>query len=512
MGAHTPYPASSDAETATTNPPVTTSATSASGARSAPPVWAVLLAACAGQFLVVLDVSVVNMALPSMSSSLALTETGLQWVVNAYVLTFAGFLLLGGRAADLFGRKRVFLLGLGLFTVASLAGGLAQEPWQLIAARAVQGVGAAVVSPATLTILTTTFPHGSARTRAIGTWTAVGAGGGAAGALVGGLLTEYLSWRWVLLVNVPVGALVLVAATVWLTESRSGAARRLDIPGAVLVTSGLAALAYGIVQTESHGWGAAASLVPMLAGLVLLGVFLAVEARTREPLMPLRLFRVRAVTAANAVMTVFGAGMFAMWYFMSLYLQNVLHYSPVKAGLAFLPHTLSIVLGSKLAPRLMARFDGKTLALVGGVLAVTGFGWQSRMDADGTFLGTVLGPAVVMSLGSGLLMTPLAAAATSGATASDAGLVSGLVNTSRQMGGALGLSVLATVAAERISSVRGDGGTAERALAAGYAQAFTVATGIIGAAVVLMAVALPRTPAVPVGPVGPGGGGADRAA
>ncbi|MEU8823564.1 MFS transporter [Streptomyces sp. NPDC048636] len=509
MGAHTPYPPSSATETSDAVPPVTSSAITSSAPRATPPVWAVLLAACAGQFLVVLDVSVVNMALPSMRSSLELGETGLQWVVNAYVLTFAGFLLLGGRAADLFGRKRVFLLGLGLFTAASLAGGLAQEPWQLIAARAVQGVGAAVVSPATLTILTTTFPHGPARTRAIGTWTAVGAGGGAAGALVGGLLTEYLSWRWVLLVNVPVGALVLVAATVWLAESRSGAARRLDMPGAVLVTAGLAALAYGIVQTEAHGWSAAASLVPMLAGLALLGVFLTVEARTKEPLMPLRLFRVRAVSAANAVMTVFGAGMFAMWYFMSLYLQNVLHYSPVKAGLAFLPHTLSIVLGSKLAPRLMARIDGKTLAIVGGTLAAIGFGWQSRMDADGTFLGTVLGPALVMSLGSGLLMTPLAAAATSGATASDAGLVSGLVNTSRQMGGALGLSVLATVAAERISSARGHGDTAEKALAAGYAQAFTVATGIVAAATVLMVVALPRTSAATAGP---GGGGADRSA
>ncbi|MBL1101555.1 MFS transporter [Streptomyces coffeae] len=482
MAARTPYPTPS-ATAHTTAPP------------GGPPLWAVLLAACSGQFLVVLDVSVVNVALPSMRSDLGLGETGLQWVVNAYVLTFAGFLLLGGRAADLFGRKRVFLVGLGLFTAASLAGGLAQEPWQLIAARAVQGVGAAVLSPATLTILTTTFPHGAARTRAIGTWTAVGAGGGAAGALVGGLLTEYLSWRWVLLVNVPVGALVLVAATLWLTESRSGAVRRLDVPGAVLATAGLSSLAYGIVQTESHGWATGASLVPLLGGLAVLGVFLAVEARTKAPLMPLRLFRIRAVSAANAVMLVCGGAMFAMWYFMSLYLQNVLHYSPVKAGLAFLPHSLSIVLGSKLAPRLMARFDGKALALAGGSLAAVGYAWQSRMDADGTFLSAVLGPGVAMSLGAGLLMTPLAAAATSGAAQSEAGLVSGLVNTSRQIGGALGLTVLATIAAERISSARGDGDTAETALATGYAQVFTVATGIIVAAVVLMALTLPRTSA-----------------
>ncbi|MCQ8193484.1 MFS transporter [Streptomyces rugosispiralis] len=463
------------------------------GPRASPPVWAVLLAACSGQFLVVLDVSVVNVALPSMRTDLGLGGTALQWVVNAYALTFAGFLLLGGRAADLFGRKRVFLAGLGLFTAASLAGGVAQEPWQLIASRALQGIGAAVLSPATLTILTTTFPTGAARTRAIGTWTAVGAGGGAAGGLVGGVLTEYLSWRWVLLVNVPVGAVVLAAAAVFLTEGRSGVVRRLDIPGAVLVTAGVAALAYGIVQTEPHGWTAAASLLPLLAGVALLAVFVAVEARTREPLMPLRLFRIRAVSAANAVMVVCGGGMFAMWYLMSLYLQNVLHFSPVKAGLAFLPHSLSIVLGSKLAPRLMARVDGKLLAIAGGSLAVVGYAWQSRMGADGTYVGTVLGPAIIMSLGSGLMMTPLAASATSGATPSEAGLVSGLVNTSRQIGGALGLTVLATVAAERIAA---HGGAGPEALAAGYGRAFVVATGIIATAVVLMALLLPRTPAV----------------
>ncbi|WP_234356945.1 MFS transporter [Streptomyces sp. NBRC 110028] len=462
--------------------------------RASPPAWAVLLAACSGQFVVVLDISVVNVALPSIRTDLGLGETALQWVVNAYALTFAGFMLLGGRAADLFGRKRVFLTGLGLFTAASLAGGVAQQPWQLVAARALQGLGAAVLSPATLTILTTAFPHGAARTRAIGTWAAVGAGGGAAGGLVGGVLTEYLSWRWVLLVNVPVGALVLVAAVVWLTESRSGTVRRLDVPGAVLVTAGVTALAYGIVQTEPHGWGAAASLGPLLAGVALLAVFVAVEARTAEPLMPLRLFRIRAVTAANAVMVVCGGGMFAMWYLMTLYLQNVLHYSPVKAGLAFLPHSLSIVLGSKVAPRLMARLDGKLLAIAGGSLAVVGYAWQSRMDADGTYVGTVLGPAIIMSLGAGLMTTPLAASATSGAGPSEAGLVSGLVNTSRQIGGALGLTVLATVAAERIAARGGDG---PEALAAGYGHAFVVATGIIAAAVLLMAVALPRTPAAP---------------
>ncbi len=453
-----------------------------------PPAWAVLLAACAGQFLVVLDVSVVNVALPAIRSDLGLAETGLQWVVNAYALTFAGFLLLGGRAADLFGRKRIFLLGLALFTFASLAGGLSHAPWQLVAARSVQGLGAAVLSPATLTILTTSFPAGPARTRAIGTWTAVGAGGGAAGGLVGGVLTDYLSWRWVLLVNVPVGALVLVVAALWLTESRSKAAARLDVPGAVLVTGGVAALAYGIVSTGTHGWGSADALVPLLGGVAVLAVFVAVQARTAAPLMPLSLFRIRSVSAGNAVMLVCGSAMFAMWYFMSLYLQNVLHYSPLRAGLAFLPFSLSIVAGSKIAPRLMARFDGRNLAAAGALLEAAGFAWVSRMTADGTFAGTILGPAVLMSFGAGLLMTPLAAAATSGATPAEAGLVSGLVNTSRQIGGALGLTVLATVAADRIGT-----GTSPAALAAGYGRVFLVATGFVVVAAALALVALPRT-------------------
>ncbi|MBY8887306.1 MFS transporter [Streptomyces sp. PTM05] len=462
--------------------------TSGTDRRPAPPAWAVLLAACAGQFLVVLDVSVVNVALPSIRGDLGLSATGLQWVVNAYALTFAGFLLLGGRAADLFGRKRIFLLGLALFTLASLGGGLSQQPWQLVVARAVQGLGAAVLSPATLTILTTNFPEGSARTRAIGTWTAVGAGGGAAGGMVGGILTDYLSWRWVLLVNVPVGALVLVVAALRLAESRAqGPRRRLDVPGAVLVTSGVAALAYGIVNSGQYGWGSDRALMPLLGGAALLVAFGVVQALSREPLMPLGLLRVRSVSAGNAVMLVCGSAMFSMWYFMSLYMQNVLRYSPLRAGFAFLPFTLSIILGSKLAPRLMARVDARLLCVVGALSQAAGFAWESRMSAHGTFTGTILGPAVLMSLGAGLSMTPLAAAATSGVAPTEAGLVSGLVNTSRQMGGALGLTILATVAADRTGTA-----TSAAALAAGYGRVFLVATGFLLVAAVLMAVALPR--------------------
>ncbi|WP_447037120.1 MFS transporter [Streptomyces sp. DSM 118878] len=461
---------------------------SAAPPKKSVPVWAVLLAACAGQFLVVLDVSVVNTALPSMRSDLGMSAIGLQWVVNAYSIAFAGFMLLGGRAGDLFGRKRMFLLGLGLFTVASLGGGLAQAEWQLLLARAVQGLGAAILAPSTLTILTSAVPEGPARIRAIGVWSAVGAGGGAAGGLVGGVLTDLLSWRWVLLINVPIGALVIVAGMAWLTESKAGQARRLDVPGAVLVTAGLATLAYGIVQTEEKGWMAAATLVPLAVGLALLGGFLLVEARTRMPLMPLKLFKVRSVSAANAAMFVCGGGMFAMWMFMTLYAQNVLGYSPMKAGLALIPSSLTIVLGSMLAPRVMPVLGPKNVSVLGILVAAAGFGWQSTMTVDGAYVTSIMLPGIVMMFGAGLATTPLASLATSGAEPGDAGLVSGLINTSRTMGGALGLAVLSTVAAARM-----DGSVSPQALTDGYAMAFRTSGCILLAGVVVLLLWMPGT-------------------
>ncbi|CAM5235403.1 DHA2 family efflux MFS transporter permease subunit OS=Streptomyces alboniger OX=132473 GN=CP975_10340 PE=4 SV=1 [Streptomyces alboniger] len=467
-------------------PSTTYSTDSAATPKNSAPVWAVLLAACAGQFLVVLDVSVVNTALPSMRADLGMSAIGLQWVVNAYSIAFAGFMLLGGRAGDLFGRKRMFLLGLGLFTAASLGGGLAQAEWQLLLARAVQGLGAAVLAPSTLTILTSAVPEGPARIRAIGVWSAVGAGGGAAGGLVGGVLTDLLSWRWVLLINVPIGALVIVAGTAWLTESRAGQARRLDVPGAVLVTAGLATLAYGIVQTEEKGWTAAATLVPLVAGLALLGGFLAVEARTRVPLMPLKLFRVRSVSAANAAMFVCGGGMFAMWMFMTLYAQNVLGYSPMKAGLALIPSSLTIVLGSMLAPRVMPVLGAKNVSVLGILVAAAGFGWQSTMTVDGAYVTSIMLPGIVMMFGAGFATTPLASLATSGAEPGDAGLVSGLINTSRTMGGALGLAVLSTVAAAQMN-----GSASKQALTDGYAMAFRTSGCILLAGVVVLLLWMP---------------------
>ncbi|KUM81198.1 MFS transporter [Streptomyces curacoi] len=455
--------------------------------RTALPTWVVVTLACAGQFLVVLDVSVVNVALPSMRADLGLSAQGLQWVVNAYAIAFAGFMLLGGRAGDLYGRKRMFLVGLALFTLASLGGGLAQEGWQLLAARAVQGLGAAVLAPSTLTILTAAVPEGAPRARAIGTWTAVAGGGGAAGGVVGGVLVDVLSWRWVLLINVPVGAVVLVAALLWLAEGRDGDGRRLDLPGAALVTAGLAILAYGISQTEAEGWTATATVVPLCAGLALIGVFLVVEARTAAPLMPLGLFRRRAVSSANVAMFLCGAAMFCMWFFMTLYAQNVLGYTPLEAGLALVPSSLAIVFGSKVAPRFMRVLGARNLAAAGTVVAVAGFAWQSTMTVHGTYLTSIMFPGILMMLGAGLASTPLAALATSGTAPGEAGLVSGLVNTSRTMGGSLGLAVMSTIA-----SARSAGSTTPAALTEGYALAFRVGTGVLLGAVALMLVWLPR--------------------
>ncbi|GAB2986374.1 MFS transporter [Streptomyces pseudoechinosporeus] len=455
--------------------------------RSAPPAWVVVALACAGQFLVVLDISVVNVALPSMRADLGLSAPGLQWVVNAYTIAFAGFMLLGGRAGDLYGRKRMFLIGLALFTFASLGGGLAQAEWQLLLARAVQGLGAAVLAPSTLTILTSAVPEGAARARAIATWTAVGAGGGAAGGLVGGLLVEGLSWRWVLLINVPVGAVVLAGALRWLPESRAGDGRRLDLPGALLVTAGLATLAYGIVQTETEGWTSSATLVPLLAGVALIGFFLLVEARTKAPLMPLKLFRIRSVASANVAMFLCGAAMICMWFLMTLYTQNVLGYTPLEGGLALMPSSLAVVLGSKVAPRFMRVLGARHVAVIGTLVAAVGFGWQSTMSADGTYLTAIMFPGILMMLGAGLSATPLGSLATSGAAPGDAGLVSGLVNTSRTMGGSLGLSVMSTIAAARTG-----GGTSATALTEGYALAFRTGTGVLLGGAVLMLLWLPR--------------------
>ena len=446
----------------------------------------VLAIACVGQFMVVLDVSIVTVALPSIGRDLHYTASGLQWVVNAYVLTFAGFLLLGGRAADLFGRRRIYLFGMGLFTLASLAGGLATDAAWLTAARAVQGVAGACLSPATLTIIVTTF-SGDRRTRALGIWSAVAGAGGAAGAILGGVLTSALGWRWVLFVNIPIGVAAFAAALAWLTESRghqdAGQPRsRLDVAGAVAVTAGLGTLVYAIVGTQTHPWGSVTTLSLLGVAAVLLAGFAIIELRLASaPLMRFSLFRSRSVSGANLVMFLVGAAFFSMWYFLSLYLQNVLGFSALKTGLAFLPMGVTIIIGAQASSRILPRTGVRPLLLTGTVLAACGFAWLSAISPDSSYWTHVFGPGCLIALALGLLFTPLAAAATAGVAFTDAGLASGVLNTSRQIGGSLGLAVLATIATDqaRAALAASHGATSvAAALNAGYSRAFVVAAGL----------------------------------
>ncbi len=460
----------------------------------------VLALACVAQFMVILDVSVVNVALPSIGRDLSYSATGLQWVVNAYVLTFAGFLLLGGRAADLFGRRRVFLFGLVLFSAASLVGGFAQSSAWLTTARAAQGIGGAVLSPATLTIIITTFPPGPRLARALGLWSATGGAGGAAGVLLGGILTAELSWRWVLFINVPIGAAAALAAVAYLTEARgTGPRQRLDVFGAVTVTAGLAAVVYAIVGTDTHPWGSASTIGWLAAGLVLLALFFGWQVRSRSPLMPLQLFRLRSVSAANVVMFLVGSAFFAMWYFLSLYLQDVLRYGPLKAGFAFLPMGLAIIVGAQGSSRLLARAGPRPLVLAGSTIAAGGFFWLSALGDTSHYWGSVFGPGVLIAFALGILFTPLAAAATMGVGRSEAGLASGLLNTSRQIGGSLGLAVLATLAATETHRALHQGLSAAAALTHGFDRAFVV-SGFIAIAALVSATVIPRHQEPPAAP------------
>ncbi|MEU7578564.1 MFS transporter [Streptomyces sp. NPDC041068] len=442
--------------------------------------------------MVLLDVSIVNVALPSIQGGLGFTPADLQWVVNAYTLTFAGFLLLGGRAGDLFGRRRVYIAGIALFTLASLAGGLATTPELLIAARAVQGIGAAALSPATLALLTTTFPEGPRRSAALGLWSAVAGGAGAVGSISGGLLTGYLSWRWVLLVNIPIGIALIIGSARALEDRRDSGPRRLDVPGAITVTLSLMALVYGIVQTAEHGWGSAQFLLPLAAGVVLLALFLWIEARVaKRPLIRLGVFRSRPVTGGNLVGLLMNAAFLSMWYFVSLYVQDVLGLSPVQAGLAFIPHTVMVVVGARISSRLVHRVGHRPLIAAGALSAFAGFIWQAQLTPHSDFVLMVVVPGALMAAGVGLVFTPVATAATSGVAPADAGVVSGLLNTSRQIGGALGLAVLTTLSTARIHAESADGAAPPDALVSGYGLAFWVAAGFVAAGA-LAALILPR--------------------
>ncbi|HEX6677774.1 MAG TPA: MFS transporter [Actinomycetes bacterium] len=457
---------------------------SAPAGRRSGPDGLVLALVCLAQFMVVLDVSIVNVALPSIRHELHFSQAGLQWVVNAYTLAFAGFLMLGGRAADLYGQRRIFLLGMGLFTAASLAGGLAQSQGMLIAARAAQGLGGAILSPATLTILTTTFPEGPRRARALGMWGGVAGAGGAAGSLFGGLLTDLVDWRWILFINVPIGVVGVVAARALLGEARrERATRALDALGAVLVTGGLMALVYAIVGTTQHAWVSARTLGTLAVAVALLGWFLYHEARVaRQPLMPLGLFRSRSVSGANLVMLCLGGGFFAMWFFLTLYMQNVLGWSPLRAGMAFLPMALAIIAGAQTASRLLPRVGTRPLLILGPALSAAALLWLSRVTVDGTFLANLLGPGVLGPFGIGLSFTAIASAATSGVPREQAGLASGLLNTTRQVGGSIGLAALATIATSHTAVLLRAATPEPAALTAGYGRAFLTSSVILFAA------------------------------
>ncbi|MGZ4169083.1 MAG: MFS transporter [Solirubrobacteraceae bacterium] len=463
----------------------------------APHLRATLLLACLAQFMVILDVSVVNVALPAIRHGLGFSEVDLQWVVNAYTVTFAGFLLLGGRAADLLGRRRVFVSGLMLFALASLAGGIADSQNVLIAARAVQGLGGAVIAPASLSILTTTFSEGAARNRAVGIWGAMGGAGGAAGVLLGGVLTDLLSWRWILFINVPIGILAAIAAQHYIVESRGVArAREFDLRGALAATLGLSLLVLGIVRTDQTGWGDSSTLILIIAGLALLGVFVLIEGRfARAPLMPLRIYRSRTLSAANIVVLLVGGSSFGMWFFVSLYLQQVLGYSPIRAGLAFLPMTLCIVAGSTLASRLVGRVGAKPILIAGMASLTVGLAWFTDISPTGTYLGDMLFPSLLTAIGIGLAFVPATISAVAGVAPQEAGLASGLVNTARLFGGALGLAILAAIATSRTNSdLHHAGTTAHAALVSGFQLAFVVSAAFALVGGLVAAFGLPRLP------------------
>ncbi|MCL9760110.1 MFS transporter [Frankia sp. AiPa1] len=457
------------------------------------PSWAVLAVCCLAQFMVVLDISIVNVALPSMQDDLGMSAGGLQWVVNAYTLAFAGLLLFGGRAADLFGRRRVFIFGLTLFTLASLGGGFAQNEVQLVIARAVQGLGGAVLAPATLSLLMTSFAEGRARTRALGAWGATAASGGAFGTVLGGVLTDVANWRWVLFVNVPIGILLIVAARAALVESRGQISRLrdLDVPGTLTVTGGLVLLVYAIVRTENSSWTSATTLGMLAGGVVLIGVFLAIEATTANPLVPLRIFRYPGLAAANSIAAVLGAGMFAVLFFLTLYLQRVQGYSPLRAGLAILPMPISIIIASQAVTRLIGRLGPRPIIITGVVIGAAGQFWMTGISAGGSYWAEVFGPIALMALGVGTVMVAMVTAATTGVPLHMAGLASGLVNTGRQIGAAVGLAVVTALAENRTEHQTHQGVALPRALTSGYSFGLLIAACVFAVGLPI-ALLLPR--------------------
>jgi EmrB/QacA subfamily drug resistance transporter len=440
-----------------------------------------LIAAC--QLMVVLDGTVVYVALPKIQADLGFSTTGLSWVVNAYTLAFGGLLLLGGRAGDILGQRRVFVAGIALFGLASLAGGLADAEWFLLAARTAQGVGAALAAPSALALIPANFAEGAPRTRAIGVYTAVAAAGGAVGLIVGGLLSDWASWRWVLFINVPVAAAVVLAAPMAIRETplRPG---HFDLAGALTSTAGMTSLVYGLIRASADGWSDTVALVALGAAMPLLVGFVVREARASQPILPLRLLADRTRAAGFATMLVFPAAMFGMFFFLTQFLQQVHGYSALRTGFAFLPLTLLVLASSALATRMVPRFGTTRLATTGAAVTTAGLVWVAQISPETGYATGVLGPVLLFGLGAGLLFAPLTTAILSGVAPADSGAAASLLNAMQQVGGALGLAVLVTVAASSATGVEG------------MARAFWVAALFTAAAAVLSVVARPRAAAV----------------
>jgi EmrB/QacA subfamily drug resistance transporter len=472
-------------------------------AQSDPRRWFALALLALTQFMVVLDISIVNVALPSIQESLGFSQEDLQWVITAYTLTFGGFLLLGGRAADLLGRRRVFVAGLVVFSAASLACSLADSDSMLIIARAVQGLGAAIISPAALAILTDTFAEGPDRNKALGVWGAVAGAGGAVGVLLGGILTDLLTWEWVFFINAPVGAVVIALSLRMLRESRvESAVRRFDVLGALTGTAGLVLLVYGLSETVHNGWASGETFVLLAGAAALLGLFVWIEARAKAALMPLGIFRNRTLSGANVVGFLLGAAIFSMFFFLSLYMQQVLGYSALRSGVAYLLIAGTIIVAAGVAQALVTKLGVKNVLVTGMVLLTLGVLWFTQVSVDGSYLGDLAPGFVIAGVGLGFAFVPVTIAALTGVRAHEAGIASGLINTAQQVGGALGLALLATVANTRTEGLLEDGSPAPSALTEGFQVAFTVGAGLAAAGLVAALVMISRrTPAAAEAPL-----------
>ena len=449
------------------------------------------------QLMIILDMTVVNIALPHIQTGLNFSAASLSWVLNAYTLTFGGLLLLGGRAGDILGRRRMFLAGIALFTLSSLAGGLATTDWMLLAARALQGVGGALASPAVLALVVGSFAEGRERTRALGIYSAVAMGGASLGLVLGGVITEWLSWRWVLFVNVPVGLVVLAVTPVFVTESARQPGR-FDLTGAVTSTAGMTALVYAFIRAAASGWGDRLAMAAFAVAVLLLGLFLLTETRARQPITPLRLFADLGRSGSYLARLLLVAGMFGMFFFLTQFVQEILGFSPLAAGVAFLPLTLTVFGVSRAAPRLIPRFGGTRLMLAGMLPVIAGMAWLAQVSAGTSYLAGILGPMLLLGAGMGLVFVPLTAASLAGVAPADSGAASSMVNVMQQVGGSLGLAILVTVFG---SAYRHAGGhpaagpaAVHHALVHGVSAAFSVAALFDVAA--LLVIALSTGPAV----------------